>query len=190
MEPRKPACLSSKRAVAPPRSYKPKVTFCFCGLHFAFSCCFLLSRFRQFSKLNVRIGRVQKFHLSTSARNELVNITAEVKKAVQESGVKRGLCLVHAPHTTAAITVQEGYDPDVVRDILQSLDEQVPHANGYAHAEGNSAAHIKALMTGSSQTLPIEYSTLQLGRWQAVFFCEFDGPRERTVWIQIIKDET
>ena len=135
------------------------------------------------------MSRVQKLHLSTKQSNEFVNITADVKKAVQESGVKRGLCVIHAPHTTAAITVQEGYDPDVVRDILMSLETQVPHENGYHHAEGNSAAHIKALMTGSSQTLPIEYSTLQLGRWQAVFFCEFDGPRERTVWIQITKDE-
>ena len=133
---------------------------------------------------------MQKIHLKTSARCEFVNITNEVKKAVQESGVKRGLCVVHAPHTTAAITIQEGYDPDVVRDILASLDEQAPHENGYSHAEGNSAAHIKALMTGTSQTLPIEYANLQLGRWQAVFFCEFDGPRERTVWIQIIKDES
>ena len=132
---------------------------------------------------------MQKLHLSTKQRSEFVNITAEVKKVVAESGVKRGLCVVHAPHTTAAITVQEGYDPDVVSDILKSLDELVPHENGYQHAEGNSAAHIKALMTGTSQTLPIEYSTLQLGRWQAVFFCEFDGPRERTVWIQITKDE-
>lgn len=139
--------------------------------------------------LNVRITRVQKLQLSTKQRNEFVNITAEVKKIVAESGVKRGLCVVHAPHTTAAITVQEGYDPDVVRDILKSLDELVPQENDYQHAEGNSAAHIKALMTGTSQTLPIEYSTLQLGRWQAVFFCEFDGPRERTVWIQITKDE-
>jgi len=132
---------------------------------------------------------VQKLHLSTKQRNEFVNITAEVKKVVADSGVKRGLCVVHAPHTTAAITVQEGYDPDVVSDILQSLDELVPHENAYQHQEGNSAAHIKALMCGTGQTLPIEYSTLQLGRWQAVFFCEFDGPRERTVWIQITKDE-
>lgn len=132
---------------------------------------------------------MQKLHLSTKQRNEFVNITAEVKKVVADSGVKRGLCVVHAPHTTAAITVQEGYDPDVVSDILQSLDELVPHENAYQHQEGNSAAHIKALMCGTGQTLPIEYSTLQLGRWQAVFFCEFDGPRERTVWIQITKDE-
>lgn len=133
---------------------------------------------------------MQKIHLSTSQRNEFVNITSDVKSAVAQSGVKRGLCVVHVPHTTAGIAVQEGYDPDVVRDILMALDGQVPHENNYRHAEGNSAAHIKALMTGTSQTLPIEYSTLQLGRWQAIFFCEFDGPRERTVWVQIIKDES
>ena len=139
--------------------------------------------------LSVKISRVQKIHLSTSSRCEFVNITAEVKKLVTESGVKRGLCLIHAPHTTAAITIQEGYDPDVVRDICYALDKSVPHDDAYRHEEGNSAAHIKALMTGANETLPIEYSTLQLGRWQAIFFCEYDGPRERTVWVQIIKDE-
>ena len=132
---------------------------------------------------------MQKIHLSTSSRCEFVNITAEVKKLVTESGVKRGLCLIHAPHTTAAISIQEGYDPDVVRDIGVALDKRVPWDDAYRHEEGNSAAHIKALMTGANETLPIEYSTLQLGRWQAIFFCEYDGPRERTVWVQIIKDE-
>lgn len=119
----------------------------------------------------------------------MVNITSEVQRLVEQSGVRRGLCLVHAPHTTAGICVQEGYDPDVVTDVLAALEKQVPFENDYQHAEGNSAAHIKGLMTGSSQTLPIEYGKLQLGRWQAIFFCEYDGPRERTVWVQILKDE-
>jgi secondary thiamine-phosphate synthase enzyme len=82
--------------------------------------------------------------------------------------------------------VQEGYDPDVARDVLATLDQLVPEEGDYRHAEGNSAAHIKSLMTGSGQYLPIEYGKLQLGRWQAIFFCEFDGPRERAVWVQII----
>ena len=117
------------------------------------------------------------------------NISSQVREAVAKSGVKRGLCLIHAPHTTAGIAVQEGYDPDVMRDIETSLAKLVPHEDGYRHSEGNSAAHIKSLMTGTGQLLPIEYGQLQLGRWQAVFFCEFDGPRERTVWIQIISAE-
>ena len=119
----------------------------------------------------------------------MINLTAEVRRVVAQSGVKRGICLIHVPHTTAAVAVQEGYDPDVARDILVALDKLVPQQGDYQHAEGNSAAHIKSLITGTSQMLPIEYGTLQLGRWQAVFFCEFDGPRERTVWIQIIPEE-
>lgn len=132
---------------------------------------------------------MEKFHLSTSHTCELVNITAQVRDIVAKSGVKRGMCLIHAPHTTAGITVQEGYDPDVARDIETALFGLVPQEGDYKHAEGNSAAHIKSLMTGTNQVLPIEYGQLQLGRWQAIFFCEYDGPRERTVWVQILKDE-
>ena len=132
---------------------------------------------------------MEKFHLSTGQTCEMVNITEQVRDFVTKSGVKRGLCLIHAPHTTAGITVQEGYDPDVVRDIEATLVKLVPQKDDYLHAEGNSAAHIKSLMTGTNQVLPIEYGKLQLGRWQAVFFCEYDGPRERAVWVQIIKDE-
>ena len=120
----------------------------------------------------------------------MVNITNEVKRVVQESGVRRGICLIHAPHTTAGVTVQEGYDPDVVRDITNFLSTQVPQEGDYQHAEGNSDSHIKALLTGNAQMLPVEFGVLQLGRWQAVFFCEYDGPRERSVWVQVIKDET
>jgi secondary thiamine-phosphate synthase enzyme len=132
---------------------------------------------------------MQTIKISTSRRGEMVNITSEVQRLVRESGVKRGLCCVHAPHTTAGITVQEGYDPDVARDILSSLEKLVPHVDGYKHAEGNSDSHIKALMCGSSQILPVEYGELQLGRWQQVFFCEFDGPRSRTAWVHIIRDQ-
>jgi secondary thiamine-phosphate synthase enzyme len=127
-------------------------------------------------------------HFSTEHPHEMINLTARVQELVSQSGVRRGLCLIHAPHTTAGITVQEGYDPDVTRDILTKLEKMVPREEGYQHAEGNSDAHIKALLTGSSQTLPIEYGKLQLGRWQAVFFCEYDGPRTRSVWVQIISD--
>ena len=132
---------------------------------------------------------MQTLRLTTSKPSELIDITAQVKAAVAESGVKRGLCLIHAPHTTAGIAVQEGYDPDVERDITAFLSSRVPREGDYLHAEGNSDAHIKSLLTGTGQTLPIEYGTLQLGRWQAVFFCEYDGPRERSVWLQIIGDK-
>jgi secondary thiamine-phosphate synthase enzyme len=129
---------------------------------------------------------MQTLHLRTEKRCDLVNITGQVLEAVENSGVERGLCLIHAPHTTAAITIQEGYDPDVVRDILAHLEKAVPEKGDYRHVEGNSDSHIKALLTGSGQVLPIEFGKLQLGRWQAIFFCEFDGPRDRTVWIQIL----
>lgn len=129
---------------------------------------------------------MQTIKLRTQKRDEMVNITTEVTKIVAQSGVKRGLCLIHAPHTTAGITIQEGYDPDVARDILVALDGLAPQEGNYFHAEGNSPAHIKSLMIGPGQTLPIEYGTLQLGRWQAIFFCEFDGPRDRTIWVQIL----
>jgi secondary thiamine-phosphate synthase enzyme len=136
-----------------------------------------------------KMETMQTLHLSTSERCSMVNITNEVADAVAKSGVRRGLCLIHAPHTTAGITVQEGYDPDVVRDILTHLEKNVPERGDYHHAEGNSDAHIKSLITGANQVLPIEYGKLQLGRWQAIFFCEFDGPRQRTVWIQIVQDD-
>ncbi len=127
--------------------------------------------------------------LSTKEPCEMVNITTQVQNLITQSGVKRGLCLVYAPHTTAGVAVQEGFDPDVVRDTLTTLARLTPREGDYRHAEGNSDAHIKALMTGNSQTLPIEYGKLQLGRWQAVFFCEYDGPRERTVWVQIVSSD-
>jgi len=119
----------------------------------------------------------------------MVNITALVKDIVSNSGVKSGLCLIHAPHTTAGIAVQEGYDPDVMRDIETTLRRLVPQDGDYKHAEGNSASHIKSLLCGPNQTLAIEQGHLQLGRWQAVFFCEFDGPRERSVWVQILRTD-
>lgn len=132
---------------------------------------------------------MQKLRLTTTTRSTLVDITDEINRLVSESNIQRGLCLVFSPHTTAGITVQEGYDPDVVRDITTFLNREVPHEGDYRHAEGNSDSHIKALMTGNSQTLPVEDGQLQLGRWQAIFFCEFDGPRERTVWVQLIESD-
>lgn len=132
---------------------------------------------------------MEKLRLTTHERSAMVNITGEIGRLVSESGVKRGLVLVQSPHTTAGITIQEGYDPDVARDVLATLDRIVPEEGDYRHGEGNSPAHIKTMLTGAGHLLPIEYGKLQLGRWQAVFFCEYDGPRERTVWVQIIADK-
>ena len=131
---------------------------------------------------------MQTLSVRTSQRAEWVDITSQVRQTVIESGVQRGVCLVACPHTTAGISVQEGYDPDVVRDVLVTLERLIPHQGDYQHVEGNSDSHLKAALVGSSQMLPIENGALQLGRWQAVFFCEFDGPRQRTVRVQIISE--
>ena len=113
----------------------------------------------------------------------MVDITAAVADAVTELAVGAGAVLVHVPHTTAAVTVNEGYDPDVAADVVADLSGRVPRDAGYAHAEGNSDSHIKAILVGCSQVIPVEAGTPALGRWQRVFFCEFDGPRSREVWI-------
>lgn len=127
------------------------------------------------------------FEVRTTRRNEFVEITAEVRKAVKAAGLKSGMCVVYCPHTTAAITVQENADPDVVRDMLLWLTEHVPKDQpGFRHAEGNSDSHIKSSLVGSSATVLVENGDLVFGTWQGVFFCEFDGPRYRTVMVQTI----
>jgi secondary thiamine-phosphate synthase enzyme len=127
------------------------------------------------------------FSISTRQRNEFVNITEEVRSSLQRSGVRDGLGVVYCPHTTAAITVNEAYDPDVVHDMLLWLERQVPHEQtGFRHGEGNSDSHIKASLLGSSATLPVVGGEVIMGRWQGVFFCEFDGPRRRTVQVNWI----
>ena len=124
--------------------------------------------------------------IRTRAKEEFVDLTAEVGRVVTGSGVASGVCVVAVPHTTAGITANENADPDVRADLLMTLRRIVPDALPYAHAEGNSPAHVKASLVGSSVTLVIESGRLKLGTWQGVFFCEFDGPRTRNVWIQII----
>jgi secondary thiamine-phosphate synthase enzyme len=113
----------------------------------------------------------------------MVDITAAVAGAVVELGLTAGAVLVHVPHTTAAVTVNEGYDPDVAADVVGDLARRVPRDAGYAHAEGNSDSHIKGILVGSSQLIPVEAGEPALGRWQRIFLCEFDGPRAREVWI-------
>ncbi len=123
--------------------------------------------------------------IRTGRREEMIDVTERVREAVAGSGVEEGLCLVATPHTTCAVTVNEGYDPAVVRDSLDHMRQLVPRERGYQHAEGNSDSHIKAILVGNSTTLPVSAGRLRLGRWQAIFLCEFDGPREREVWVSV-----
>ncbi|NLL61868.1 MAG: YjbQ family protein [Candidatus Atribacteria bacterium] len=124
--------------------------------------------------------------VSTHKRTEILDITSEVQKLVQESKLKEGLCLVFVPHTTAAITINENADPCVLEDILQELEKTIPFDDNYQHLEGNSAAHVKSSLMGSSISVIIENGQLKLGTWQGICFCEFDGPRTRQVWIKMI----
>jgi secondary thiamine-phosphate synthase enzyme len=127
------------------------------------------------------------FEVVTRARTEMVEITDLVRAAVQAAGTREGLCFVYCPHTTAAITVNENADPDVVHDLLLWYNRTVPHEQpGFRHAEGNSDAHIKATLVGPSVTLLVADGRPVLGRWQGVYFCEFDGPRKRTVHVQCV----
>jgi secondary thiamine-phosphate synthase enzyme len=125
--------------------------------------------------------------VKTRSRTEMVDITANVGRMVAQSGVRAGLCMLYVPHTTAGITINESADPSVRADILMVLNEVVPWKAAYRHVEGNSPAHVKATLVGASQTVAIENSELVLGTWQGVFFCEFDGPRERKVHLRILE---
>ena len=125
--------------------------------------------------------------VDTKARREFLDITRDVQRCVEESGIQSGLAVVFVPHTTAGVTLNENADPDVKRDILYALDRAVPDS-GFAHGEGNSDAHAKAVLTGSSATVIIEDGRLRLGTWQGIYFCEYDGPRRRSVFVKIIKD--
>lgn len=127
---------------------------------------------------------MKRFSVRTGKRIEMVDITGEVEAAVNEVGLSDGVCLVFVPHTTAGITINENADPSVVRDILSTLSQLVPADNRYSHCEGNSDAHIKASMMGFSLQIIVEGGKLQLGTWQGIYFCEFDGPRNRQVWVK------
>lgn len=126
------------------------------------------------------------FSVQTSAPTEFIDITGQVKNALQEAGITDGLCHVFIPHTTAAVTINEAADPDVKTDILSSLNIKFPFRDGYTHVEGNSAAHIKTTLVGSSVTVPVWQGSLRLGTWQGIFFCEFDGPRKRKIELSFI----
>ncbi len=127
-----------------------------------------------------------KIEINTNKQTEFVDITAQVQKKISQSEISDGVCVVFVPHTTAGITINENADPDVVQDILMMLDKKIPMSDSeYKHSEGNSAAHIKASMLGSSVSVIVENGKLQLGTWQGIYFCEFDGPRKREIWVKI-----
>ena len=123
--------------------------------------------------------------VATRSKTELVDISSQIEKIVKDSGIKDGVCWVFVPHTTAGISINEGADPNVKRDILSRLDKLVPSAERYEHLEGNAPAHIKTSIVGSSEILIIEKGRLLLGTWQSLYLCEFDGPRHRKVIIKI-----
>jgi len=127
---------------------------------------------------------VEKINIRSSRQNELIDITEQLQRAASRSKIKNGRCVVFVPHTTAGITINENADPSVRRDILYELDKIVPQQDNYSHSEGNSAAHIKASLLGSSAMVFVKDSRLVLGKWQGVYFAEFDGPRNREAWIQ------
>jgi secondary thiamine-phosphate synthase enzyme len=130
----------------------------------------------------------KQVRVKTNARTELVDITQSVQRLVAESGIRSGVCYLHVPHTTSAVTINENTDPNVGRDILKELNKVIPFDDNYGHSEGNSAAHIKSTLVGVSQTVMIEDGRLVLGTWQAIFFCEFDGPRDRRVLVKMVPD--
>jgi secondary thiamine-phosphate synthase enzyme len=131
---------------------------------------------------------LQKLDIKTHSQVEFLDITLQVREVVRDSGVKSGICVVYVPHTTAGIMINEHADPDVVDDIATQLEKMVPQRGNYKHGEGNSAAHIKATLVGSSVMVIIQYGDLALGTWQGIFFAEIDGPRSRNALVKIIAD--
>jgi secondary thiamine-phosphate synthase enzyme len=131
---------------------------------------------------------MDQFTVRTHAGFEMIDITKETVSALKKSGVENGVCYVFVLHTTAAVTINEKADPDVPKDILAELDKVIPLNDNYRHLEGNSAAHIKASLLGSSEVIIVEGGDLVLGTWQSIFFCEFDGPRTRKVMVKCIPD--
>jgi len=129
----------------------------------------------------------KELQVKTKTRTELVDITAQIKQVVQDSGIAEGLCYLYVPHTTAAVTVNESADPSVRVDITAKLSQLVPAGDRYEHLEGNADAHIKATMVGCSEVIFVKGGRLFLGTWQGVFFCEFDGPRTRSVYVKVFE---
>lgn len=133
---------------------------------------------------------LETIQVKTSARMEFVDITTRVKEVIAKAGIRDGLAMVYVPHTTAGVTINEAADPSVVDDMQRKLAQLVPYHDSYKHGEGNSDAHIKTSLMGSSVHLIVSGGSLVLGTWQGVFFCEFDGPRARKVFIKVLAEET
>ena len=128
-------------------------------------------------------------NVKSKMRTQLIDITSEIQKAVRSSGISEGLCMLYVPHTTAGITINESADPNVASDIIMVLNSVIPWKSDYRHLEGNSPAHIKSTLVGSSEIIAIENGNLVLGTWQGIFFCEFDGPRTRKLHMRLMKGE-
>lgn len=131
---------------------------------------------------------LKEIAVQTNTQTQIIDITAQIQKVVRESGISEGLCCVFIPHTTAGVTINENADPSVKHDIIMELNKVIPLNDHYRHLEGNSAAHIKASIIGSSVNVPVENNNLLLGTWQGICFCEFDGPRQRNVYVKIISN--
>ena len=127
---------------------------------------------------------MRTINISTSSRSDMVDITSKVQKIIDHMEIDNGVVTVYVPHTTCAVTINEGADPSVQRDIMNELDKVIPWNDNYKHREGNSAAHIKTSLVGSSESIIVENGNIQLGTWQKIFLCEYDGPRTRNVWIK------
>jgi len=128
-------------------------------------------------------------HIQTHSQTEFVDITHQIQKVVSESRIQEGICHIFVPHTTAGITINENADPSVKRDMIMELSKVIPFEDHYQHREGNSAAHIKSSLMGISLQVIVENGQLLLGTWQGIYFCEFDGPRSRKVWVKITADK-
>lgn len=130
---------------------------------------------------------MQTLSVKTSTREEMIDVTDLVNRAVAEAGITSGLAICYVPHTTAGITINENADPDVQRDILYKLHREIPREDGYHHGEGNSDAHLKASLMGASVQILVDQGQLVLGRWQGIYFCEFDGPRHRQLIVKVAR---
>ena len=132
---------------------------------------------------------METLRVKTTRRTQFLDVTQAVERAVAQSGVVTGICYVYVPHTTAGVMINEHADPDVATDLEGVFDRFVPHSGPYCHAEGNTDSHAKAVMVGASQLVFVEKGKLALGTWQGIFLCEFDGPRERKMWVKVVDDE-
>lgn len=134
------------------------------------------------------MAKIETLRVRTDRRTQLIDVTNEVQAIVAKAGFAQGICHVCVPHTTAGVTINEHADPDVASDFEGIIDRLIPQRGPYRHAEGNSDSHAKTILTGTSQQIFVEHGRLVLGRWQGIFFCEYDGPRERTLQVKVVPD--